>query len=263
MHIKKLKVSIITPVYNGGETIEDTILSVAGQNYPFMEHIVIDGGSGDNTIEVLNKHRDKIAVCISEPDNGIYDAINKGIKLSRGEIVGILNSDDIFYDRDCVYRIVKEIKSKRVDAVYGNLVYVTSKNLNKIVRYYDAKSFDLKKFAIGMMPPHPTFYTYRKCYEKFGYYKTNYKIAADYELLLRFLNNYQVSSAFIDKILVKMRIGGASTKNFKSNWILNKEILKACNENNVETSFIKVWSKYVFKIFQLFQRPDFETEKSG
>ena len=253
-----MKVSIITVVYNGGKTIEDTILSVASQSFSPIEHIVIDGASTDNTLSVIRKYQDKIKCVISEPDKGLYDAMNKGIKCATGDVIGILNADDVYYDEDCVSTVVKEFQEKAVDAVYGNLIYVASDNLNKIVRYYKSESFTIAQFAYGVMPAHPTFFVYKKYYEKYGLYKIDYLIAADFELLSRFLSTHKMSYSCLPKVIVKMRTGGVSTKNLKSNWIFNMEILKACKENMIKTNLIKIWSKYFFKLYQLVQRPDLE-----
>jgi len=251
-----LKVSIITVVYNGEKTIEDAILSVASQSFPSIEHIIIDGASTDDTLSVVRKHENKITRVISEPDRGLYDAMNKGIKYATGDIIGILNSDDVYYNSDCITEVVKEFKDKKVDAVYGNLIYVLPDNLEKIVRYYNSESFRAKKFAYGIMPAHPTFFVYKKYYEKFGLYKIDYLIAADFELLVRFLYTHKASYSCLPKVLVKMRLGGISTKNIKSNWILNVEVLRACKENRIKTNLIKIWSKYFIKLFELIQRPD-------
>lgn len=250
-----MKVSIITVTYNCESTIEDTILSVQNQDYPDTEHIIIDGASTDRTMEVIAKHQAKIKYYISEPDGGPYQAMNKGIKCATGDIVGILNGDDIYFDHTCISTVVDAFLEKGVDAVCGNLVYVSPQNLNKVVRFYNSEGFKLHLFSFGMMPAHPASFISRQCYEKYGGYRETYKIAADFELLLRFLNVHRVAYCCLSKTLVKMRTGGISTQNLKSNWILNKEILKACKENNIRTNIFKIFSKYFIKIFQLVQRP--------
>jgi glycosyltransferase involved in cell wall biosynthesis len=249
-----MKVSIITVSYNCETTIEDTILSVANQDYSNKEHIVIDGGSNDKTMEFVEKHGDIIQQYISEPDNGIYDAMNKGIRLATGDVIGILNADDIYFDSTCISKVVNAFEEKGVCAICGNLVYVSPDNLNKVVRFYSSEGFHPNMFKFGMMPAHPAFFVLWKCYESFGFYKENYRIAADFELLLRFLKIHGISYHCISKTLVKMRTGGVSTRNIKSNWILNKEILKACRENNIDTNMVKILSKYFIKLPQLFKR---------
>lgn len=250
-----MKVSIITVTYNCESTIEDTILSVANQDYSDIEHIIIDGASTDKTMEVIAKHKDNLQHITSESDGGPYHAMNKGIKCANGEIVGILNGDDAYYDETCISAIVKVFLEKGVAAVCGNLVYVSPENLGRVVRFYSSEGFKPHMFSFGIMPAHPSCFILRQCYEEYGLYKENYKIAADFELLLRFFKVHGVSYSCLPKILVKMRTGGLSTNSLKSNWILNKEILKACKENNIHTNFFKVFSKYLIKIFQLVQRP--------
>lgn len=250
-----MKVSIITVSYNSENTIEETILSVKNQNYKNIEYIIIDGKSKDQTVSIIKKYKKDISKFISEPDKGIYDAMNKGIKLATGDIIGILNSDDLYVDNNVISTIVRQFEINKVDAVFADLVYVNSLNPERIVRYYCSANFSTKKFMYGWMPAHPTFFVKRSCYKKYGLFKTDYKIASDYELLVRFLAKYKVNYSYLPKVIVKMRTGGASTKNFKSNWILNKEIIRACAENNIKTNMVKVLLKYFVKIFQLIKRP--------
>ena len=250
-----MKVSIITVALNNAEYIESCIQSVINQDYENIEYIVIDGGSTDGTIEIIKRYEDKINLWISEPDKGIYDAMNKGIKLATGEIIGMLNSDDFYANDDVISTVVKEFQDKNVDSVFADLVFVKRDDPLRIIRYYKSSNFSPKKFAYGWMPAHTTFFARREVYEKYGAFKLNYKIAADYELLLRFLGKYRISYSYIPKVFIKMRTGGASTKNFKSNWILNKEIIRACAENGIKTNYLKVYSKYFLKIIELFNRP--------
>lgn len=249
------KVSIITVVYNGENTIEDAIMSVASQNYSNIEHIIIDGLSTDNTLERIEKHLDKVAYYISEKDKGIYDAIDKGLIIATGEIIGILNADDVYYDSYCISAVVEEFKSKKVEVVCGDLVYVDSGKMDRIVRYYSSKGVAPKMFEFGHMPPHPATFISRYCYEQYGLYKVDYKISADYELLARLLRCHGVSYSCLQKVIVKMKTGGVSTKNLKSNLILNKEVLRACRENDISGNWLKICLKYFFKIKQLFERP--------
>ncbi len=245
------KISIITVSYNCEDTIEDTILSVASQDFPRIEHIIIDGNSTDSTLSIIEKHKSKLAYYVSEPDQGIYDAMNKGLLQTKGDIVGILNADDIYYDKNCIATVIDEFYDKKVEAVCGDLVYVAPDNMDKIVRHYRSKGFTTDRFAFGIMPPHPAFFVARHCYEKYGLFKIDYMIAADFELLARFLSTHHVKYSCLPETLVKMRTGGVSTKNLKSNLILNKEILRACKENNIQTNFMKVYSKYFYKFMQL------------
>jgi glycosyltransferase involved in cell wall biosynthesis len=254
-----MKISIITVVYNNKETIQDAINSVLSQSYENLEYIIVDGASTDGTVEVVNEiiriHSNKNIKFISEKDNGTYDAMNKGIDLASGDIVGTLNSDDLYYDKYCLSIVMDEFQKKSADSVFADLVYVRSNNSNKVVRYYSSANFSSKKFAFGWMPAHPTFFVKRKCYEKYGKYKTNYIIAADYELLVRLFSTHNISYSYIPKVLVRMRVGGVSTKSFKSNWILNREIVRACKENGIKTNLLKVHLKYFTKSLQLIKRP--------
>lgn len=249
-----MKISIITVVYNNKETIKDAIDSVFSQTYKDIEYIIIDGASTDGTIEVVQSYGDQIDKFISEKDKGLYDAMNKGIKLATGDVVGILNSDDFYIDNYVIEKVVKEFKESQVDSVYADLVFVKPDNLDKTVRYYDSSHFSPDKFAYGWIPAHPTFFVKKEMYEKYGIFKTDYNIAADYELLTRFLAKNKISYSYIKKPIVKMRIGGTSTNGIKSNYILNKEIIRACRENDIDTNWIKVLSKYPKKILGLFKK---------
>ncbi|MEA3491676.1 MAG: glycosyltransferase family 2 protein [Campylobacterota bacterium] len=249
-----MKVSIITVVYNNKDTILDAIDSVLNQNYDDIEYIIIDGNSTDGTIDIIKSYGNKISQFISEPDSGIYDAMNKGIRLATGDVVGILNSDDFYIDDKVIGRVVGEFEEKGVDSLFADLVYVKPDNLKKYVRRYSSKSFKPSKFAYGWMPAHPTFFVKKEFYDKHGLYKTDYQIASDYELLIRFLHKYKLSYSYIDAVLTVMRMGGASTSGLKSNWILNKEILRGCRENGIRTSLVKIYSKYPKKILELIKK---------
>jgi glycosyltransferase involved in cell wall biosynthesis len=250
-----VKVSIITVGLNCEKTIEDTILSVASQSYADKEHIIIDGASTDNTMAIVRKHENKIAHIVSEPDKGMYDAMNKGINLASGDIIGILNSDDVYHDTNSIHMVAETFASKKVQAVCGDIVYVSAEDQNRIVRYYRAAAFKPYMFAYGTMPPHPGFFVKKRCYETYGVFKTDYLIAADFELMTRFLHTRNISYACLPKVLVKMRTGGISTSSIKSNYILNKEVIRACKENNIHTHMGKVLLKYTTKLFQLIRRP--------
>lgn len=205
-----MKVSIITIVLNGVDYIDKTINSVINQSFTNIEYIIIDGGSKDGTIDIIKKYENKIAYWVSEPDKGIYDAMNKGIRLAKGDIVGILNSDDFYADENVIKNVVEVMSKNNVDSCYGDLVYVDRNDINKIVRYWKAGAFNKERFKKGWMPPHPTFFVKRKVYEKYGYFNLDFPLAADYELMLRFLLKYEITTEYIQKIIVKMRMGGTS-----------------------------------------------------
>lgn len=245
------KISIITVVWNNKDTIKDAIESVLNQTYKDIEYIIVDGASTDGTVEVVQRYGDKITKFISEPDNGLYDAMNKGIKLATGDVIGILNSDDFYVDEFVIEKVVKVFEEKEVDSLFSDLVYVRPEDLNKAVRHYDSSQFNPDKFAYGWMPAHPTFFVQRSAYEKHGLFKTDYKIAADYELLVRFLYKHKLTYFYLQEVIIKMRMGGMSTSGVKSNWILNHEIIRACRENGIKTNMFKVLSKYPKKILGL------------
>jgi len=246
-----MKVSIITVTLNSEKTIKDAINSVLKQTYENIEYIVVDGKSKDSTVEIVNSYGSKVNKFLSEPDKGIYDAMNKGIRLATGDVVGILNSDDFYIDENVIEKVVKAFEEKEVDSLFANLVFVRPNNLEKTVRLYNSSQFNPSKFAYGWMPAHPTFFVKRAFYEKYGLFNTGYKIAADFELLVRFLFKHRISYYYLDDILIKMRTGGVSTRNFRSNWILNKEIIRACFENGIKTNLFKVSLKYFKKVFEL------------
>jgi len=249
-----MKISIITVVYNNKETIGDAMDSVLMQDYRDTEYIIIDGASTDGTVdrikEIIKRYPDKEIKFTSERDSGIYDAMNKGIAMATGDIVGTLNSDDIYVNNRVLSTVAAGFMKGEVDSVFADLVYVRGGNPDKIVRYYRSANFRPGKMAYGWMPAHPTFFVRRRIYEKYGYYKTDYRIAADYELIARLLVKNNVTYRYIPRVFVRMRMGGASTKNLKSNWILNKEILRACEENGIKTNILKVYSKYPAKILE-------------
>ncbi|RII29448.1 MAG: glycosyl transferase [Geobacter sp.] len=248
-----MNVSIITPSYNCVHTIASCLDSINCQSFS-CEHIVIDGASSDGTAQFVRTASPQSRI-ISEPDNGIYDAMNKGIMVANGDIIGILNADDFYINEHVIAKVVNLFEQYPIDAVIADLVFVKPDNLDKIVRYYSSNGFTTDMFASGWMPPHPTFFVKRKCYEQFGLYKTDYQIAADFELLARFMVKYHVKYHYLPEVIIKMRTGGTSTKNWRSNFILNREVVRACMENDIKTNYFKVYSKYFRKVMQLVARP--------
>jgi glycosyltransferase involved in cell wall biosynthesis len=252
-----MKISIITVCYNSEKYIRSAIESVLRQTYENIEYVVVDGSSKDSTLDIIRGYEPKFngrMRWISEPDKGIYDAMNKGIAMATGDIVGMLNSDDFYHRNDVIERIAKVfIENKDIQVVFGNVLYVNPNNLNKIVRHYSSNNFSVNKFRYGFMPAHPTFFTYKYLYENLGFYKTNYRITADFELLLRFLYIHKLKHKYIPLDLLIMRTGGISTASFKSNIILNQEMVRACRENGIYTNIFIVFLKYFVKIFELIK----------
>ena len=229
-------VSVITVVFNGAATLEHTIRSVIEQTYGNVEHIIIDGGSTDTTLDILRKYESKIDYWVSEKDAGIYDAMNKGIVLARGDYIGILNADDYFSDPLALEKIASRLKATDVDAVFSCLDIVDPDNLSRVLRKYRIARFSPFMLRIGVMPPHPTFYCKKECYKKAGLYRTDYRIAADFEMLARLLLKYNITWTFMDEKIINMRAGGLSSSGIKSNWVVNREIMRACTENGLYTN---------------------------
>lgn len=255
-----MKLSLITVTFNSAGTIKDTIESVLAQTYEDYEYLIIDGASKDGTVDIIKSYEPLFKgkmKWISEKDKGMYDGINKGIRMATGDVVGIINSDD-FYHRADIFSIINKVfeESPSVQSIYGDVRFVRPDNLDKTVRYYSSKNFKPSKFRWGWMPAHPTFFTYRKNFEKFGCYKVDYKIAADFELLTRFLRSHALSSKYVPVDFMKMRTGGKSTSGLKSNWVLNKEIVRACKENGIYTNMFMLSLKYFVKVFEFLQTRD-------
>jgi len=252
---KTRKISIITVAFNSASTIRDTLESVLFQTFTNIEYLVVDGASTDDTIEIIKAYEPKFEGrmhWISEPDRGLYDAMNKGIQMATGDIIGFLNSDDIYSSPDTIAGIAACFQNNAdVQAVYGDVKFVSASNPNKIVRYIRAKNFHPMRFRFGFMPPHPSFFTYRRYYDELGMFRLNYQIAADYELLCRFLYKHHLKSNYLPVEIVRMRMGGKSTASLKSNYILNKEIVIACRENGIYTNMFILSFKYFIKIFEL------------
>lgn len=247
-----MKVTIITVCYNSATHIEDAINSVLEQDYADIEHIVIDGNSRDGTQRILEKYNDKLAYWTSEPDHGIYDAMNKGIKKATGDVIGILNSDDFYFDNQVISKVAKAFSDQSTEAVFGDLIFVDPKDLNRTVRTYSSKNWHPDKFSRGYMPAHPTFFVKREFYEKHGLFETDYEIAADYEMLIRLLYVYKLKYTYLPIKMVKMRRGGVSSNGIKSNIILNNEIIRACRKHGIKTNALKIYPKYFRKVFELF-----------
>lgn len=211
-----MKISIITATYNSGKTILDTIKSVQTQTYKDIEHIIIDGNSQDNSLEKINKYKDSRIRIYSESDNGIYDALNKGISRAQGDVIGFLHADDLFNDQNVLMDVVAEFQNDQVDGVYGDLVYVRRSNINRIVRYWQSCSYRKDLFKKGWMPPHTTLFLRRKIYDDAGNFDVSYKISADYDFMSRIFLKRYICTKYIPRILVKMRVGGVSNKSILS-----------------------------------------------
>lgn len=244
-----MKVSIITATFNSAATLSSTMESVCRQTHADIEHILVDGLSRDNTVDVIKSYP-HVAQFVSEPDSGLYDAINKGIRRATGDVVGILNSDDFFASPHVVAHVVEALSRGDVDAVFSDVAFVRPENLTQIVRTYSSRKFHPRQFTRGYMPAHPTFYVRRRCYEQFGLYQTDYRIAADFELLVRFIYRHRISYTYVPGTMVYMRTGGVSNRTIASRYVLNQEIVRACRENGLTTNMARLSLKYFFKVFE-------------
>lgn len=251
-----MKVSLITVTYNSDKTLLDTINSVLAQTYENIEYIVVDGLSKDKTVDIIREYEPQFAgrmKWISEKDSGLYDAMNKGIRMATGDVVGILNSDDFFTSNDVIEKVVAGF-TKDTDAVYGDIHFVNPDNLQRCVRYYSSKIFKRSLMKMGFIPAHPSFYCRKECFEKFGYYKTDYKIAADFDLLLRFIYVHQIRIKYLPVDMVTMRLGGASTDGWKSRLVMMNEHLRSFKENGVKTNRFWLSLRYFYKITEYIRK---------
>ncbi len=235
-----MTITIITATYNSALSIEDCIKSVLSQTYKNIEYIIIDNCSTDTTLDIAKSYDEKIDRIISEPDKGIFDALNKGIQIASGDYIGFLHADDFYADNEVIENVAKLLTEKETDSLYGDLQYVGQKNSSRVIRNWIAGEFTKKKLMNGWMPPHPTFFVKRSCYRKLGLFNLDYKIAADYELMLRFLGKHSISTCYLNNVLVKMRTGGTSNKSLKNVIRKSKEDLKAIKENNMRSYYTLV-----------------------
>lgn len=228
-----VRISVITATWNSAPTIEACILSLASQVGVRREHLIIDGGSTDGTVDVVRQHADLIDVCISEPDHGIYDALNKGLRLAGGDVVGFLHSDDVYACTDTLQKIAHAFRDPDVCAVYGDLQYVDRGDLTKVVRHWKSSRFEVGNLRRGWMPPHPTLYVRREWYEKIGGFDLKYRIAADYFSILNLFSSENFRSVYLPEVLVKMRVGGVSNRSLRNLLIKSNEDLDALRRSGV------------------------------
>jgi len=246
-----MKFTIITATYNSSQGLEQCIKSVIGQTYKDIEYIIIDNCSTDNTLDIAKTYSDQINRIISEPDKGIFDALNKGIKIASGDVIGFLHADDFYASPTIIEEVMLKFEATGADSVYGDLQYVSKKNPDKLIRNWLAGEFNFKKLSNGWMPPHPSFFVKRKCYLDYGLFNTNFFIAADYDMILRLLGKFKISIAYLPKVLVKMRTGGTSNRNLKNIIKKSEEDLKAIKQNGIG-GFYTLCVKNIRKLNQFF-----------
>ena len=245
-----MKISIITATYNRASTIVRAISSVRSQTYDNVQLVIIDGGSTDKTIELIKPLMSTTDIVCSEQDFGIYDALNKGINISNGEIIAFLHSDDFYIDEEVVHNVIKLFKDDEVDIVYGDVSFFKGNNPKKVTRIYHSNELSQRNLAWGKMPAHPAMFIRRKVYTKVGNFKIDYQIAADYEFLCRLVKDSEFKVKRLSKVLVCMQSGGASTKGIESFFLQNREVYRALRENGIYTNYFMLFSKYFSKLRQ-------------
>lgn len=242
-----MKISVITVTLNSGSVIQDCLSSVRTQQYRNIEHIIIDGKSSDETLSILDSQRNHFAALISEPDRGIYDAMNKGINIATGDIIGFLNSDDIYADKDVLLKVANVFaNSPLIEACYSDLTYVDRLTMSKKVRYVKSRKFQTGLFLKGWCPPHPTFFVRKSNFERYGNFNLDYKIASDVDLMIRFLEVQKINSLYVPETWIKMRMGGTTNKNLKNIFIQNQEIIHSLKEHNLPVSLINFFINKIF-----------------
>ena len=248
-----MKVSIITVAFNSFSVINDCLASVKLQKYSDIEHIMIDGASTDGTLSILKSKRHQFASLISEKDRGIYHAMNKGIGIASGDIIGFLNSDDFYINNNVISEVVKEFKKdSSIDACYADLIYVGKSDTSKIIRYVKSCEFKEGLFSKGWCPPHPTFFVRRSVYEDLGNFDINYNIASDVDLMMRFLEVHKIKSRYVPKVWIKMRMGGTTNKSIRNIWIQNMEVFNSFKKNGLSVNPISFFINKLISRFNQF-----------
>jgi glycosyltransferase involved in cell wall biosynthesis len=250
-----LKISIITATYNSASVINDCLDSVKSQKYDDIEHIVIDGASTDETLLLLQSRREQLSAFISEPDKGIYDAMNKGIRLATGEIIGFLNSDDFYATNEVLLKVANIFKNDpSLDSCYADLIYTKRLDTSKIVRFLKSSEYKQGLFSKAWCPGHATFFVRRSVYQRYGNFDLNYRLASDFDLMMRFLDIHKIKSRYIPETWVKMRLGGVTNKNIKNIFIQNQEILSSFRKNNLPVNIIRFFFyKIINRLKQFFK----------
>lgn len=244
-------ITVVTAVYNAAATIGDALDSVAAQTHPAVEHVVVDGGSDDGTLAAIERRLGRVASFVSEPDRGIYDALNKGIARATGDVVGFLHADDVFARPDALALVAEAFADPSVDGVYADVEFVRPQAPDRVVRRYSSRRFAPELVAWGWMPAHPTLYLRRRVYEELGPFRTDYRIAGDFEFILRLFLRSPFRCRYLDATLVRMRTGGLSTRGLGATLRINREILRACREHGVRTGWLKLSARYARKALEL------------
>ncbi len=254
-----MKISIVTACYNSKNTIEDTLRCIKNQTHPDIEHIVVDGGSTDGTVDILKRYQDDIDCLIIEPDKGHYDGMNKGLRQATGDIIGLLNSDDFYYNNDVLKLVAQTLEDPNVDACYGDLLYVEKENTDKVLRYWQSSDYQHDLFGKGWMPPHPTFFFKKHVHDNFGaYFNLKYTLAADVDVLMRLLYTHKIRTKYIPQVMTKMRVGGQTNQSFKNMFKQNRQVLELFKDNNYDASMPKfMCQKLINRLGQFAKRKQY------
>jgi glycosyltransferase involved in cell wall biosynthesis len=245
-----MRLSVVTVCFNSAQTIEATLASVANQIDAEVEHIVVDGASTDGTAAILQAHRQQLARVISEPDRGIYDAMNKGVRVATGDVIGFLNADDVYPHNEVLSTVARIMADEHLDALFGDVEFFRPKNQDRTVRRYSSARFRPDRIAWGWMPAHPALFVRREVFERVGGFRTDYRIAGDFEFVARAFGKGELRYRHIPEVLVRMQSGGISTGGWRNTLLLNREVLRACRENGISTNLAKILSKYVLKVLE-------------
>lgn len=249
-----MKISIVTVAFNAARTIAGTLQSVAAQTHRDIEHIVVDGGSADGTLEIIARQGSHVARLVSEPDKGIYDAMNKGLGLATGEIIGFLNADDVYADNGVLERVAGIMAGNDLDAVFADAEFLSPAGRARPMRRYRSDRFRPERIAWGWMPAHPSLFLRRGVYQRFGNFRIDYRIAGDFELVARIFHRGTLKYRYVPEVWVRMQTGGISTGGWRNTLLLNREVLRACRENGIRTSLPRILSKYPAKLLEFFHR---------
>lgn len=248
-----MKVSIITVCYNSAATIEKTMQSVTSQSWPDIEHIVVDGASKDQTLAIVNRYPERLRHIVSEPDKGVYDAMNKGLRLATGDVIAFLNADDTYKDSAVIESVARQMAEQQLDALYGDVEFFHAQSPARVVRTYDSSRFAPDRLSWGWMPAHPALFLRRSVYERVGLFDPGYRISGDFELVIRVFQSPGLRHRHCPRVMVRMQTGGLSTAGFAATIKLNREMMTACRANGLDTSWFKLMSRYVFKAQEYFR----------
>lgn len=250
-----MKISVVTAAKNAAATIRDTLLSVQSQTYADVEHVVVDGRSVDATLAIVKEHASRVSKVTSQNDSGIYEAFNRGLALTTGEIIAFLNADDFYETPDVLAKVAASFAKQDVDMLFGDVVLVRAEDVSSVVRYYRSGSFRPARLARGFMPAHPATFVRRSVYERCGGFNASYRIAGDFEWVARVFRSTPARYTYLPEVLVRMREGGLSTRGIRSTVRITREIRRACQEQGISTSYLKLLSRFPEKLLEYISRP--------